>query len=272
MVVAAHRAPADNIGGDLSPSSRADVHLADEHRDVPVGDARRPRPRADQSTARRSTRIAQTLRSVETLERHEPSGQFYNWYDPATLAEAHHLAGPTGNPVYPFLSSVDNGWLASALIMVANAVPAAARPGVGAGHEHGLRLLLRPERQAGPSAGLIRGGFWLEGGDAAAIGRLPARRLLRHGRGRGLHRPPLRRLQHRAAHRLLHRHRPRPDPAGALLRPVAHVPRHLRLVVAGAEAGRRVAHLPRRRRVRGRLPLRRPAASCRPGAAACSRR
>ena len=30
-------------------------------------------------------RIDTTLTSVERLERHEPSGQFYNWYDPVTL-------------------------------------------------------------------------------------------------------------------------------------------------------------------------------------------
>ena len=29
-----------------------------------------------------STRIAVTLDSVSRLERHEASGQFYNWYDP----------------------------------------------------------------------------------------------------------------------------------------------------------------------------------------------
>ena len=72
-----------------------------------------------------------------------------------------------GNPVYPFLSSVDNGWLAAALLMVADGRPAAARPGDGAGHEHGLRLLLRPDAKAARAAGLIRGGFWVDGADAA---------------------------------------------------------------------------------------------------------
>ena len=43
------------------------------------------------------------------------------------LADSHELAltiwPPTGKPLYPFLSSVDNGWLATALMMVANAMP-----------------------------------------------------------------------------------------------------------------------------------------------------
>ena len=34
-----------------------------------------------------------------------------------------------GSRVYPFLSSVDNGWLAAALIVVQNADPANAQPG-----------------------------------------------------------------------------------------------------------------------------------------------
>ena len=72
-----------------------------------------------------------------------------------------------GNPVYPFLSSVDNGWLAVGAADGRQRRAAAARPGAGAGHEHGLRLLLRPARQA-RRAGLIRGGFWP--GDAAATG------------------------------------------------------------------------------------------------------
>lgn len=67
-------------------------------------------------------RIGGVLDTLATLERHEGSGQFYNWYSPATGEKL--TAWPVdGSTVYPFLSSVDNGWLASALIMVANSVP-----------------------------------------------------------------------------------------------------------------------------------------------------
>jgi hypothetical protein len=67
-------------------------------------------------------RLDRTLRSLETIERHEPSGQYYNWYDHTTGAVL-KIWPPTGAPVTPILSSVDNGWLAAALQVVANAVP-----------------------------------------------------------------------------------------------------------------------------------------------------
>ena len=67
-------------------------------------------------------RIQQTLQTLARMERHAASGQFYNWYDAATGAKL-TIWPPTGKPLYPFLSSVDNGWLATALMMVANAMP-----------------------------------------------------------------------------------------------------------------------------------------------------
>jgi hypothetical protein len=67
-------------------------------------------------------RLETTLGSLETMERHEPSGQFYNWYDHATGAKL-TVWPPSGAPITPILSSVDNGWLAAALQVVSNAVP-----------------------------------------------------------------------------------------------------------------------------------------------------
>jgi hypothetical protein len=98
-------------------------------------------------------RIGQTLATLATLERHAGSGQFYNWYDPAS-GQKLTVWPADGSTVYPFLSSVDNGWLAAALIMVTNSVPQ-----------------LRDQAQAlvdsmdfgfyyDAAAGLIRGGFW----------------------------------------------------------------------------------------------------------------
>jgi hypothetical protein len=98
-------------------------------------------------------RIARTLETLSRLELHDDSGQFYNWYDPQTGAKL--TTWPTnGNTVTPFLSSVDNGWLAVGLKIVREAVPQ-----------------LRDEADAildqmdfgfyyDPQAGLIRGGFW----------------------------------------------------------------------------------------------------------------
>jgi hypothetical protein len=67
-------------------------------------------------------RLDRTLRSLETMERHQPSGQYFNWYD-HTTGEVLTVWPPTGTPVTPILSSVDNGWLATGMQVVANSVP-----------------------------------------------------------------------------------------------------------------------------------------------------
>ena len=74
-------------------------------------------------------RLSTTLHSLETMERDTASGQFYNWYDHVTGAVL--TSWPTtGDAVTPILSSVDNGWLAAGLHMVASSVPeVAARAG-----------------------------------------------------------------------------------------------------------------------------------------------
>jgi len=65
-------------------------------------------------------RIKRTLKTLATLERSH--GQYYNWYDPDT-GERLRIWPANGDPVYGFLSTVDNGWLAAALMMVESAVP-----------------------------------------------------------------------------------------------------------------------------------------------------
>ena len=56
---------------------------------------------------------------------------------------------PTGAPLTPILSSVDNGWLATGLHVVANSVPEVADARPGALRQHGLRLLLPARRSTG---------------------------------------------------------------------------------------------------------------------------
>ena len=73
-----------------------------------------------------SSRMRRTVAALETLERHEPSGQFYNWYDHRTGAKL-TVWPPTGAPLVPHLSSVDNGWLAVGLKIVANRLPELSR-------------------------------------------------------------------------------------------------------------------------------------------------
>jgi hypothetical protein len=74
-------------------------------------------------------RLDRTLHSLETMQRDHtigadgrPSGQYFNWYDHTTGAVL-TVWPPTGDPVDPILSSVDNGWLAAAVHVVSSAEP-----------------------------------------------------------------------------------------------------------------------------------------------------
>jgi hypothetical protein len=156
--------PADHIGGDLHPRSRS-AYTSPTNIGMYLWAALAARDLGFISDGEATERIGKTLRSVERLERHEPSGQFFNWYDPATLELLTTWPEPPHDPVYPFLSSVDNGWLAAALVMVAEAVPEH--------HDQAWELATSMDfgcyydpAAKGPDdrAGLIRGGFWLEGG------------------------------------------------------------------------------------------------------------
>jgi hypothetical protein len=66
-------------------------------------------------------RAERTVATLERMERHEPDGQFYNWYDHRTGAKM--TTDEAGNPRAPILSSVDNAWLATGLRVLANSVP-----------------------------------------------------------------------------------------------------------------------------------------------------
>ncbi|MGH2996661.1 MAG: glucoamylase family protein [Gaiellaceae bacterium] len=107
------------------------------------------------TSAEAQARIDRTLTTVASLERHEASGQYYNWYDPDT-GQTLTVWPADGSRVYRFLSSVDNGWLAAALIMVANAVPelAAKAEAIESSMDFGFYY--------DPNAGLLRGGAWTE--------------------------------------------------------------------------------------------------------------
>ena len=71
-------------------------------------------------------RLSRTIASLERMERHEPSGQYFNWYDHRT-GEKLTTWPPTGAPLTPILSSVDNGWLAVGLRLVEREVPELSR-------------------------------------------------------------------------------------------------------------------------------------------------
>jgi hypothetical protein len=67
-------------------------------------------------------RLRRTVRTLETMDCHTPSGQFFEWYDHRT-GEKLTVWPPTGEPRTPILSSVVNGWLATALHLVRQRVP-----------------------------------------------------------------------------------------------------------------------------------------------------
>jgi hypothetical protein len=105
-------------------------------------------------------RMGRTLEAVAKLERSH--GFFYNWYDPrdgSTLK-----AWPGGGPVRPFLSTVDNGWLAAALMMVRNSRPqfqAVADELLG---PMNFGFFYDPYDATNPGVhpGLLRGGFYAD--------------------------------------------------------------------------------------------------------------
>ncbi|MFB6717198.1 glucoamylase family protein [Streptomyces sp. NPDC056237] len=113
----------------------------------------------DDATMRR--RLEHTVRAVEKLERHH--GFWLNWYDAHDGSVMAEWPG-TGDPVRPFLSSVDNAWLVTGLRIAADASPA-LRPRVA-------RILATadwsyyytPYDPADPVAGpgQLRGGFWTD--------------------------------------------------------------------------------------------------------------
>ncbi|MEH1016397.1 glucoamylase family protein [Micromonospora sp. CPCC 206060] len=152
---------ADNIGGDLDPADRSaytsptnigaylwSTVVARETKLISADEAR--------------ARIAPTLRTLAGLEIHEPSGMYYNWYDPSTGAKL--TSWPVdGSAVHPFLSSVDNGWLATALTIVSDQVPELAAPAGALLRRMDFGYYYNPaERQ-------IRGGFWVEPPPGCAV-------------------------------------------------------------------------------------------------------
>jgi hypothetical protein len=118
------------------------------------------------TTQQARTRIGKTLDTLATLEKHEPSGMFYNWYDPRN-GDKLTTWPENGNVVYPFLSSVDNGWLATGLLVVAradrtlraqaNAIRKQMDFGFFYDENAGAKLTADQ-----PVGGQISGGFWLE--------------------------------------------------------------------------------------------------------------
>jgi hypothetical protein len=161
LVVPSTGLPADSIGGALRPDTRAS-YTSPTNIGMYLWATLAARDLELISWPSAERRLRRALESLSALERHEPSGQFYNWYDPVTLEKLTSWPEAPGGALYPFLSSVDNGWLASALIMVANAVPALREDAweLAASMDFGAYY---DALAKGTGPGLLRGGFWREG-------------------------------------------------------------------------------------------------------------
>jgi hypothetical protein len=102
------------------------------------------------------SRIDRTLATLERMER--AHGFYIDWYD-ASTGEPLATWPDSGDPVRPFLSAVDNGWLATALMIIREATPQFA-PRADAllqdmdfGFFHDSKV------------GLLYGGYWTDTGE-----------------------------------------------------------------------------------------------------------
>ena len=88
-------------------------------------------------------RLGRTLTTLEQTERGE-GGQYFNWYDIRTGAKSETT--PSGGPATHWLSSVDNGWLAVGLRVVASRVPELRARALALYDSMDFGFYYRPER------------------------------------------------------------------------------------------------------------------------------
>ncbi|MET4925618.1 glucoamylase family protein [Streptomyces sp. PSRA5] len=119
----------------------------------------------DQDTLRR--RLELTVTAVEKLERHH--GFWLNWYNAHDGSVLTSWPG-TGDPVRPFLSSVDNAWLVTGLLIAADADSRLRRRIDKLLATADWSYFYTPYDAADPVAnpGQLRGGFWTDTGEPTA--------------------------------------------------------------------------------------------------------
>jgi Putative glucoamylase/Protein of unknown function (DUF3131) len=111
------------------------------------------------SSAECRRRLSQTLTTMSRLKHHEPSGMFYNWYDEAS-GDVITVWPADGSTIYPFLSSVDNGWFAASLMVVRNAEPRVAGLANALLSKMNFGWYYDKDARPGIAAGLLNGGFY----------------------------------------------------------------------------------------------------------------
>ena len=161
MVDPATGLPSDYIGGDLSPSSRSG-YTSPTNVGGYLWSTVAARDLGIIGRREAEKRVGKALDTLGRLDRHEASGMFYNWYDPHT-GDVLRTWPEDGNVVHPFLSSVDNGWLAASFMIIRTAVPSKARDAQALLDQMDFGFFYNAEaRGADFPAGLLRGGFWDE--------------------------------------------------------------------------------------------------------------
>ena len=73
-------------------------------------------------------RLSRTVTTLEHMERYGDTGQYYNWYDHRTGEKLTAWPPHPEQEFHPILSSVDNGWLAVGLKIVARSVSGGSLP------------------------------------------------------------------------------------------------------------------------------------------------
>jgi hypothetical protein len=164
--------PADYIAGDLQPSTRA-LYTSPTNIAMYVWAALAARDLGILSAGGARARLARVLERLDALERHTPSGQFYNWYDVGTGARLTRWPEPPHARVFPFASSVDNGWLACALAMLASAVPELGPRARALLGSMNFRSYYDAGAKGSSEPGLLRGGFWRAGEEPRGSAALP---------------------------------------------------------------------------------------------------
>jgi hypothetical protein len=158
--------PADNIAGDLDAATRSG-YTSPTNIGGYLWSTVVARDLGVITDDEAYDRMAQTLTTVAGLNRHDASGMFYNWYDPATGDQV--TTWPTdGSEVHQILSQVDNGWLAASLRIVSSAEPRLADTADALYDAMNFGVFYNENALPDRGLGLMRGGFWDTPGEGVA--------------------------------------------------------------------------------------------------------
>lgn len=158
----------DNIGGDLNAAS-ASGYTSPTNIGGYLWSTVTARDLGIIGADEARQRLTTTITTLEHMERNPGSGMFYNWYAPATGAKL-TIFPTSGDTIHPFLSTVDNGWLATALRVVREAEPSLHDRADALYRSMDFSAFFDPAGAAGLPAGTNRGGFWeAPPGDGCAV-------------------------------------------------------------------------------------------------------